>query len=243
MKSILLGAAVTVLVFAGCKKQDQAPTEMEELKLFEKGKGLRLPDETCEVMGVETLEVTEKLFHKQVEVSAQVYENGRENPARALARVRAEQVANLKPGTAVTLLAPGVGTNGISGTLTRLDNLGSEAEALLEFADPNGRFPVGSFVSAVITASEAHSALAVPEDSVIRGVAGPFVYTTNGAHFTRTPVRTGSAADGFIEVVDGLYAGDSVVAKGVERMWMVELYALKGGTPCCPVPKKNTAAN
>src|SRR5688572_26182442 len=33
MKSIFLGAAVTVLVFAGCKKQDQAPTAMDELKL------------------------------------------------------------------------------------------------------------------------------------------------------------------------------------------------------------------
>ena len=28
-------------------------------------------------------------------------------------------------------------------------------------------------------------------------------------------------------------------AKGVDNLWFIELSALKGGTPCCPVPKKD----
>jgi len=28
-----------------------------------------------------------------------------------------------------------------------------------------------------------------------------------------------------------------VAVKGVQNIWLVELSALKGGTPCCPVKK------
>jgi hypothetical protein len=42
-----------------------------------------------------------------------------------------------------------------------------------------------------------------------------------------------------VAIEDGLYAGDSVAVRGVDGLWLVELSALKGGTPCCSVPKKN----
>jgi multidrug efflux pump subunit AcrA (membrane-fusion protein) len=72
----------------------------------------------------------------------------------------------------------------------------------------------------------------------VEGVEGPFVYTANGSHFTRTVVRLGAVSDGWVEVVDGLYAGDSVVSKAADTVWMIELCALKGGAPCCPAPMK-----
>ena len=68
---------------------------------------------------------------------------------------------------------------------------------------------------------------------------GDYVYVVNGKHLTRTKVKTGGAFEGFVEIVDGLYAGDSVAAKAVNSLWFVELSALKGGKPCCVAPKKN----
>ena len=243
MKPLLLFALMSVFAFTACQKQEQTSNATEDLKLFEKGRGLRLPEQTCQMIGLETVEVTEKPFRKRVEVSAQVYESGEENAARALASLRAEQSKVLKEGMPVTLFAPGSETNAIIGALVRVENFGTHAEALLEFADPNRRFPAGSFLRALLIASETHTALAVPEASVVHGAEGSFVYAVNGAHFTRTAVKIGSTENGFTEILDGLYAGDSVASKAVGSMWMIELYALKGGTPCCPVPKKNTAAN
>ena len=66
---------------------------------------------------------------------------------------------------------------------------------------------------------------------------GTYVYAVNGTHLTRTRIKTGAASEGLVEIQDGLYAGDSVVVKGVQNIWLVELSALKGGTPCCPVKK------
>jgi multidrug efflux pump subunit AcrA (membrane-fusion protein) len=42
-------------------------------------------------------------------------------------------------------------------------------------------------------------------------------------------VKTGSEADGKIEITDGLFQGDQVVAKPVETLWLIELRATKGG--------------
>jgi len=59
----------------------------------------------------------------------------------------------------------------------------------------------------------------------------------NGTHLTRTRVKTGASSEGLVEVQDGLYTGDSVAVKGAQNIWLVELSAIKGGTPCCPVKK------
>ena len=242
MKSLAAFSLVALLAITGCRKEQVEQTAAaEELKLFEKGKGLRLPEQTCQMIGVETVEVAEKKFQRTLEVTAQVYERT-ERSLRAVATLRSDEAKFLKAGAKMALLGSAGPSNTVSGTLLRLENLGSQAEAVLEFPNRD-RLDVGSFFRVQFTAAEAHTALAVPSDSVIHGAEGPFVYAVNGTHFTRTPVKVGVIANGFTEIVDGLYAGDSVAGKATEPMWMIELYALKGGTPCCPVPKKNTAVN
>lgn len=145
-------SSVLLSLTTGCGQPDSTVEAAEELQLFEKGKGLRLPEETIKALGVETVEVIEK---------------------------------------------------------------------------PAGDEKVSMWA---------------PESAVIRGATGAFVYVANGEHFTRTPVKMGRVADGQAEILDGLYAGDVVVSKAAEPLWMVELYALRGGVPCCPVPKKTAAA-
>ena len=80
--------------------------------------------------------------------------------------------------------------------------------------------------------------LVVPESALIQGVQEDFVYVENGEHFVRTPVVVGTRRDGWLEITEGLLPGDKVVAKAAHDLWMIELLALRGGSPCCPVPKK-----
>ena len=65
--------------------------------------------------------------------------------------------------------------------------------------------------------------------ALLRTATGTFVYVVNGANLLRTPVKPGASDGAFIEILDGLYAGDVVVTHGVEHLWLTELRLTKGG--------------
>jgi multidrug efflux pump subunit AcrA (membrane-fusion protein) len=91
---------------------------------------------------------------------------------------------------------------------------------------------------ATFPSAEGKVSFAVPASAVLRDATTSFVYTINGSHFVRTPVKPGAQSEGWVEIADGLYAGDDVVARGGDALWRIELCALKGGAPCCPAGKK-----
>ena len=63
----------------------------------------------------------------------------------------------------------------------------------------------------------------------LRFATGTFVYVLNGEYYLRTAVKTGVRSGEFIEISDGLYPGDVVVATAVEQLWLTELRVTKGG--------------
>ena len=79
----------------------------------------------------------------------------------------------------------------------------------------------------------------VPKSAVVEGVQEDFVYAQNGEHLVRTPVVTGAARGNEVQLTEGVLAGDRVVATAAHDLWMIELLAIRGGSPCCPVPKKD----
>ena len=87
----------------------------------------------------------------------------------------------------------------------------------------------GEFVSATISIPRDTAVIVIPSSALLRAAEGTFVYVVNGGAYYRTPVKVGSEAEGNIEVTDGLYAGDQVVSKPVETLWIIELRATKGG--------------
>jgi membrane fusion protein, heavy metal efflux system len=182
-------------------------------------------------------------MQRHVERAAQVYRAGVGGGASsALLLLDADEAATLKTGQSMQLRAATGEKRELPGKLIRLDTRATAAlghvEGVVEFADPEQRFAVGEFVTAAFIIGEPKPALVVPESAVLLIADGAYVYAVNGTHLTRTRIRMGATSGGLVEVQDGLYAGDSVVVKGVENIWLVELSALKGGTPCCPVPKK-----
>jgi len=80
---------------------------------------------------------------------------------------------------------------------------------------------------------KAGSAFAVvPESSLLSTATGDFVFTVNGDHFQRTPIKVGGRADGWLSVADGLLEGDQIVTNGVRELWRIELQATKAGAAC-----------
>ena len=73
---------------------------------------------------------------------------------------------------------------------------------------------------------------AVPRSALLRTPAGAFVYVANGANLLRTAVKPGAEDGAYVEILDGLYAGDVVATDGVEQLWLTELRLTKGGGHC-----------
>jgi multidrug efflux pump subunit AcrA (membrane-fusion protein) len=201
-----------------------------------------LTDETKKLFGVEMAEVIERPMQRRWERTAQVYRAAHDGiPASAMLLLSAEEVNELKSGQAVKVKVGNAPK--LDGTLVRLDThaqtvLG-QVEALVEFTDPQQRCPAGAFVTVMFTNDNAKAVFAVPESALLTVADGSYVYTANGDHLTRTRVKPGTTSEGFVAIEEGLYAGDSIVTNGTENLWLVELSALKGGSPCCHVPKKN----
>lgn len=78
----------------------------------------------------------------------------------------------------------------------------------------------------------AKGAAAIPAEALLRTVKGDFVFVSNGGWFLRTPVKVGANGEGYFEVIEGLYEGDTIVTKGARALWLAELQAVNGGVGC-----------
>ncbi len=85
----------------------------------------------------------------------------------------------------------------------------------VEAANPSGRLKPGMFADVRLVARNAVTFLAVPEEAV-RTMGGKSVVfiPAEGGKYVRRDVTTGRVVDGWTEILDGLRAGESVVAGG-----------------------------
>lgn len=235
--------AVAFLAGCGAERDEQPEESAQGAPLFEKNKGVLLPAEMKQELGIETVDVAERPSTWRLEKAVQIFRASDETrPAAAVARLNDAEAQRLRPGQSVTLRASDGTSNMVAGTIARLESPANSAlgqvEAVIEIPQAAPGWRPGSFLTATFSAAYTNVAQSVPESAVIHGVGGAFVFVANGEHYVRTPVKLGATADGWLEITDGLYAGDIVVARGADALWLIELCALKGGTPCCPVPAK-----
>lgn len=85
--------------------------------------------------------------------------------------------------------------------------------ARVEVANRDGRLRPGMFAAAVVTRSPEWRALSVPLGAVLPTGIQEIVFVNRGdGTFIPRPVKTGARGDSLIEVLQGLNAGDEVVA-------------------------------
>jgi RND family efflux transporter MFP subunit len=91
------------------------------------------------------------------------------------------------------------------------------------------RLRIGQAVELRLFVGDEESGTAIPESAVVDDGGRPVVFVqTGGESFERRPVRLGSAADGFVHVVEGVEAGERVVHRGA---YLVRLAAMSTQIP------------
>lgn len=132
-----------------------------------------------------------------------------------------------------------VGIPGLPATLktTRLISVGRVVDPArrsipitFEIADPPSEVAVGQGVTLRLITSPQAPEVAVPADAVVDDGGQTIVFVqTGGESFERRPVRVGGPREGgFLQIADGLEAGERVVTRGAH---LVRLAALSPQTP------------
>lgn len=206
---------------------------------FKAGKGVIVTEETKKLLGIEVADVTEHKLPNQIRLTVQVFGEKHHhllNPedhtgcdVHGSGFVSTNTAAIVKAGQPVQLLKD---TNsplgGVVLAVQKALALG-ESEVVIGISNATAAIKSGEFIPARINLPRAESVPAIPQSALLRTSEGTFVYAVNGDAFFRTAVKTGSEADGWVEITDGLLAGDQVVTKPVQTLWLIELRATKGG--------------
>jgi hypothetical protein len=206
---------------------------------FKPGKGVILTEETRQSIGVETAEVTECKLLVEIRFNAQVFgENHKpsadetehaECTAKASGLLGQKEAKSLSTGQPVRLTAKsGEVLGGIVLRVNKSLAIG-DAEVVVGITNAGAKVKPGEFLMTSIAIPRGESVTVVPKSAVLRAADGTFVYTANGDAYFRTAVKSGAEAEDFVEITDGLLSGDVVVTKPVEKLWLIELRATKGG--------------
>jgi len=207
---------------------------------FAEGKGISLMEETKKAIGLELVEAEERKLTPVVSIEAQIYRaavepsrmNGEQTgSAYAAALLPPALAEKLKPGDAATLKSH---DTEYPATVWKIDAASKDAvnneEVILQIPGAQKSLHVGDFVSGSVTQSgKSELLVTVPRSVVLETATGKFAYVENGSSLLRTPVTTGAESVDYIEITDGLYAGDVVASKPVESLYLIELRATKGG--------------
>jgi multidrug efflux pump subunit AcrA (membrane-fusion protein) len=206
------------------------------------GEGITLLAETRQRLGIQTVEVGERRLPREVRFTGRVVDAavGGVAPAGLLAvgAVSTNDAVMLRAGRPARFVTrSGAALGGEVHRLTRpLAN--DDAEVIVALGGDTSALRPGEFGEVVVTVPGGKEVLTVPQEAVIRGAMGDLVYVVNGDAYLLTWVELGAASDGFVEIADGLLAGDRVVTRGAMDLWLIELRAQKGGQGCCPAPPK-----
>lgn len=206
---------------------------------FKEGRGITLSEATRQATGINLAPVESAgIIPEQNGIAAQIYRSAAESTdqktAAASLWVPSVEASALPVGQTVNL------TNGPSNfpatvaAVKPATQAGAPSEVLLTVSDDEAKLRVGDFLQARLSHDSAMSreATTIPASAVVESVRGDFVYAANGEAFLRTPVVLGSRQGDRVEVVDGLFEGDEIVAAGASNLWMIELQAVNGGKGC-----------
>jgi multidrug efflux pump subunit AcrA (membrane-fusion protein) len=100
---------------------------------------------------------------------------------------------------------------------------------IFELDNTDARLRIGNFTKVVIATGAPRSALAIPESAIVDDAGKAVAYVmAEGEAFERRPLRLGIRANGWAQVLEGVAAGERVVATGAYEL---RLAAASGAVP------------
>jgi hypothetical protein len=220
------------------KDADAAPARVEEGVSFNENKGLSIPKSTADFIGLKIVDVEEQKLASTFRFNAKVYRpsaiSAESRPTLASGFVAKADAQQLQGGQNVKIeTEENFALTGKIAALNReMEKINGKVEVLLQIDDPQKSLALESFVEAVIPIETDEITVGVPRAALLRTAEGDFVYTVSGEHLVRSKVEVGDFSNEVVEVRDGLYAGDQVVANPVMTLWMAELQSIRGGASC-----------
>jgi hypothetical protein len=206
---------------------------------FKPGLGVILGDETRQILGLETVEVVEEKLPRVIRFNIQIF-----GETHRFTHLDADHTgcdihgSGFLPSDKAFLVEPKQSVKLLTDQNEMLDGFVltvqkqlayDETEVVVGVTSANNMLKDGEFVAAIISLPREEAVKVVPSSSILRTSEGIFVYAAKDQAYLRTAVKVGSESDNSIEITDGLDAGDHVVTKPVETLWLIELRATKGG--------------
>ncbi|MBX7208846.1 MAG: efflux RND transporter periplasmic adaptor subunit [Verrucomicrobiaceae bacterium] len=125
---------------------------------------------------------------------------------------------HLKMGTEISAHAAGAREKAYTGKLSqldsRIDSVTRSVSARAEVPNPGHELKPGMLVN-VRLAMEPRLSLSIPERSLVPVGAKAFVFTIDNGKAKRIEVKTGRRKPGFLEVIDGVTEGQTIIADGL----------------------------
>lgn len=254
-RSILIAALLFAASLLGCGKKDgeahshagekaegahdeHGHEESASGASFKAGKGVMLTDETRKSLGLEIADVAEEKLPNQIPFTVQVFGEKHHHAVNQVDHsgcdvhgsgfLSSDAAAAVKTGQRVQLEKGKIPLPGIVLAVQKALALG-ESEIVVGISNAATVLKEGEFVPARISLPRNDPVPVIPKGALLRTAEGTFAYVVNGDAYLRTPIKTGSEAEGWVEVTDGILPGDQVVTKPVQTLWLIELRATKGG--------------
>ena len=131
------------------------------------------------------------------------------------------QLATLAVGRALQATSDAFPGETFEGTITsvgsRVDPASRALSARAEIPNPDAKLRPGMLLR-VTLALPARQALQVPELSLQQVGQQAFVFRASGDKVEQVPVRIGARRPGWVELLDGVKAGDRVVVEGIVKL-------------------------
>ncbi|GAB2507814.1 efflux RND transporter periplasmic adaptor subunit [Lysobacter humi (ex Lee et al. 2017)] len=152
------------------------------------------------------------------------------------------QIPNLRRGQKVRIEVDAYPGDSFGGEVVAIDPVidpvSRSSRLRARIGNPDGRLRPGQFARLQLdTGAGQTTALLVPEQALMQDGATRFVYTVVAGKAKRTEIRTGARTPGFVQVTDGLAAGDVVITAGQAKPMM------RDGVPVASVNAPAAPAN
>src|SRR6059036_3497862 len=144
------------------------------------------------------------------------------NPQRAAFQVPERFARDLKPGQEVSFRVAAIADRDFTGQVDFVDPVvqlpGRTILVKARVPNPARLLQPGMFIEARLVTAVRPQAVVVPEDAVVPAEGSSFVWVVADGKADRRKVSLGVRTPGFVEVTDGVKAGEQVVTCGLERL-------------------------
>lgn len=185
---------------------------------YDKAKGLELPAKMSAELGVVLQSPQRRLLRQTRRLEAVIVSL---SPKTASVKIRGNEAANIEkfvPAKA-KLLRKDYSLLGSAGGV----------EFVFQLPDDTPPREIGNFVPIAVSA-EKTAEIVLPKSAILDSAEGKFVYAFKGGYFKKTAVKTGIEDGNFCEITEGIIASDKIVVAAVDRLRLVELRLVNGGS-------------